>query len=301
MDYLNTIQTFAAHIQINSYEVHSSGWDNIGILINDDFLFRFPRSKEAYDRIKQDGVLLSLLQEPMKRIGINVPIYQFLRDSKGEIICCYYQAIMGDSLTNVILMSLPSHEQDIIAKQLASFLQTLHRMNYDGLGYHREHDKKWWHTHLKEVEENIYPILTKHEQSAVANFFAELIRTVDQEGVSASIIHGDLAHTHILYRDGLEGVIDFGDVCIGDPAYDFYRLYEDFGEGFARNVYRYYSEQHPFPQDQGFYYRIEKFYRYHATFHELLHRIEMSDEIQCKEQLVVLQARIAQWKEPGEE
>ncbi|HYF00659.1 MAG TPA: phosphotransferase, partial [Planctomycetota bacterium] len=46
------------------------------------------------------------------------------------------------------------------------------------------------------------------------------------------LLHRDVGPGHVLYdpRSGrVTGIIDFGDVALGDPARDFIFLYEDFG------------------------------------------------------------------------
>jgi len=49
------------------------------------------------------------------------------------------------------------------------------------------------------------------------------------------ILHADLSAEHILRHDGrISGILDWGDVSLGDPDYDFCYLYNDFGAAFVR-------------------------------------------------------------------
>jgi aminoglycoside 2''-phosphotransferase len=59
-------------------------------------------------------------------------------------------------------------------------------------------------------------------------------------------VHADLSADHIL-RVGVSatGIIDWGDVSIGDPDYDFNYLYEEFGEDFVREMATYYRHADP--------------------------------------------------------
>ncbi|UOY93334.1 aminoglycoside phosphotransferase family protein [Ectobacillus sp. JY-23] len=108
---------------------------------------------------------------------------------------------------------------------------------------------------------------------------------MQQRNVASCLIHGDLSYTHILYQDTISGIIDFGDACIGDPAYEFYRLYEDYGEEFVRLVYLYYKTNYPFPFDVTFYDQMQRYYRYHTVFHELLYAIQMRDKRNIKKRV----------------
>src|SRR6185503_3631143 len=60
------------------------------------------------------------------------------------------------------------------------------------------------------------------------------------------VLHADLSAEHVLW-DGqsVTGILDWGDVCLGDPDYDFSYLYQDFGEDFVREMAREYG--HPDP------------------------------------------------------
>ena len=59
------------------------------------------------------------------------------------------------------------------------------------------------------------------------------------------LVHGDLYNHHILVAPdaSLAGVIDFGDMGWGDPAWDLGTLMDDFGVGFVRAVLRECPEQ----------------------------------------------------------
>jgi aminoglycoside 2''-phosphotransferase len=41
------------------------------------------------------------------------------------------------------------------------------------------------------------------------------------------------------------GILDWGDVCLGDPDYDFGYLYEDLGEAFIREMAFHYGHADP--------------------------------------------------------
>jgi aminoglycoside 2''-phosphotransferase len=62
------------------------------------------------------------------------------------------------------------------------------------------------------------------------------------------LLHADVAPGHVLFdaRDGaLTGVIDFGDLALGDPARDFVYVYGDFGPAILDAVLRRYAPEAP--------------------------------------------------------
>ncbi|CAM4331777.1 hypothetical protein BAMA_10760 [Bacillus manliponensis] len=287
MNYIHTIQQYLPHLQIESFQVETRGWDNIGVIINNEWLFRFPRTEQSRKRIERDGKLLERLH---KELDICVPLYNLLHDQRGNVFGCYYKLIDGNFLTKELLHSL--EKQEVVAEQIATFMATLHRVDVAGLNYHREHDEAFWRDHFQNVGQSIFPLLTKHEQEYIHAYFSNIISLVQQQSTAKSIIHGDISYTHILYKNGLHGVIDFGDACIGDPAYDFYRLYADYGATFARLVYNYYKEQTPFPNDETFFERMDRYYQHHAVFHELLYNLKIGHKKGIHQNLQTLREKI---------
>ena len=60
-----------------------------------------------------------------------------------------------------------------------------------------------------------------------------------------ALVHGDLQAPHILWdseNQRINGIIDFGESGIGDPATDFADVLYQYGEGFLRRMVRHYPE-----------------------------------------------------------
>ncbi len=272
MDFRAKIVQHLPQLAITTYR-EVSGWDNVACIVNEQMVFRFPTTVENRLPIVAEGKLLARLQ-PM--LAIAVPQFQFLCED-GEAICSYYEMVKGEPLTPDLLHALPVGEQEQTAKAIAAFMTAMHQLTPDGDAFRREHDECYWQSHLDEVEEHIYPLLTAAERVRVAEFFQGLLEQVRRPDVAKAILHGDISPSHLLYdkeRHRLNGVIDFGDAAIGDPAYEFYRLYDEYGADFARKVYRYYPL---FAADSGFYTRMAQYYSKHPVFHELLYAIELQD------------------------
>ncbi len=49
---LQLIQHYAPEIQINSYRFDDTGWDNFAVIINAEWLFRFPRKEEYAKKLQ---------------------------------------------------------------------------------------------------------------------------------------------------------------------------------------------------------------------------------------------------------
>jgi aminoglycoside 2''-phosphotransferase len=69
-------------------------------------------------------------------------------------------------------------------------------------------------------------------------------------------LHGDLCADHILFdpkKRVITGIIDWGDSTIGDPAFDFLGIIDDYDKNFAQQVLTNYLG----PIDESFLIRAE--------------------------------------------
>ena len=84
------------------------------------------------------------------------------------------------------------------------------------------------------------------------------------------LLHGDFSPDHVLFdrrAEKITGIIDFGDVRIGDPTYDF-QWREDFGETFWHELLTRYRLE----IDEGFFRRLE-FYERRQPLGEILYGV----------------------------
>ncbi|WP_375137316.1 phosphotransferase [Cytobacillus oceanisediminis] len=87
------------------------------------------------------------------------------------------------------------------------------------------------------------------------------------------IIHGDLTTANILFNQekGLvNGIIDFTDAQIGDPAFDFAGLYWSFGPDFTKDVLSYYKAE----DKESIFKRVQSFYGLQPIFHNLIFAVK---------------------------
>ena len=90
-------------------------------------------------------------------------------------------------------------------------------------------------------------------------------------GFQPALIHRDLDDAHVLVdaeHGQITGVIDFGDVCVGDPALDFAGR-----EGAFR---AHMLQSYGLPLDETFGERPD-LYRRISPFHAMLYGLEMGD------------------------
>jgi aminoglycoside 2''-phosphotransferase len=91
------------------------------------------------------------------------------------------------------------------------------------------------------------------------------------------LLHADFSPDHIICNEEknvIAGIIDFGDIEIGDPDYDLMYLYEDYwGEEFIGELLKYY----PHRDTERLMRKLEFFSRCN-TIHDVLRGIRRKDD-----------------------
>lgn len=271
-------------LNIHSYVENNDGWDNIAIIINNDWLFRFPRKVEYAEKIPREKQLYDTLSSALTMKQLSVPHYHLLYDKQTDAIpiCSYYKRIAGTPFTPSDLQMLTAIERHFITKQIALFLTTLHNVPVHQAkewGFHIERPINYWYHIQKTLQHYASTILTDIEMEQLSQLFENFLEHITNKPVIQTVIHADFTHKHILFdatQKKLTGIIDIGDAHIDDPAFDFAGLYHDYGHAFTYEVYKRYTELTNF-NDSTLFERVTQFYQYSPLFHNLIHSFETND------------------------
>jgi aminoglycoside 2''-phosphotransferase len=151
-----------------------------------------------------------------------------------------HDQVVGEILTREDWEGMPPSSCEKAASDLANFLKTLHALPIEiGLecGLVQIDAAKMAHSLYQKAAETIDPFL----EPDVQRKFDQTLETWSSqpEVRRPALLHCDLGPGHVLYDPStfhLTGVIDFGDLVIGDPARDFIYIYEDFGPFILQEV-----------------------------------------------------------------
>jgi aminoglycoside phosphotransferase (APT) family kinase protein len=194
------------------------GWDNQLWRLGDDLAVRLPWATEGADELLLKEY--SLLPGIAPRLPLQVPVPQRLgqpseRFPRRWIVTTW---VAGDPADRV-----PATRGAEAAETLAAFLAALHQpAPYDApTGRQRRGGP------LADIGEGFAHFLTEAtargliaDPDAVRDVWHEALAAPDWTG-PALWLHGDLHPANLLTRDGnFCGVVDFGDMCAGDPACD---------------------------------------------------------------------------------
>jgi len=281
--YRTHIEQALPSITIHSYEQNDNGWDNVAIIINKEWLFRFPRNPQYAWRIPREKELCKRLSQSLQEV--EVPNYHVLYKNKSDLIpfCSYYKLIHGEPLTVKTIERLTVKERETVITQLATFLASLHTIPI-------EHAIKWefdiekpisyWREIQTKLHDYLAHTLTSLERKAFDCLFEDFFELMHASDFQKAMIHADFTHHHILFDEekrSIAGIIDFGDAQVGDPAFDFAGLYSDFGSKFTNDIYKQYCALTPH-HDSTFFRRVMQFYQYSPLLHNLVYSFETNNE-----------------------
>ncbi len=116
-----------------------------------------------------------------------------------------------------LIRGTPLVDED--ADGLRAFLESLHSLDVSTLPIQPVDWVESYRTQCIAFEELVFPLLDDELRSGARALFDEIDTLT---GFEPALVHSDLGPEHILVRDDrLAGVIDWGDVRIGDPALDY--------------------------------------------------------------------------------
>ncbi|MGQ4515360.1 phosphotransferase [Streptomyces sp. DW26H14] len=193
------------------------GWDNQVWRLGDDLAVRLPWATERADALlRTEHAWLPLLAP---RLPLRIPVPQRLGEPSARFPRPWLVTtwVPGEPADRA-----PATRGADAADALAAFLTALHRPAPDGVP-----DGRGRVGALSEAAESFIQGLTSAAERGLISD-PDAVRAVWEDAVAAPDwagprlwLHGDLHPANILTATGTFcGVIDFGDLCAGDPAVD---------------------------------------------------------------------------------
>lgn len=199
------------------------GWDNTAFIVNEDLIFRFPRREFALPLLETEWSFLPKLA-PQLPVPIPVPKWKGDPTSRFPWPFIGYQMLPGFT---ACYANLSEQERAALAKPIACFLKILHAIPGSSIAHcHIPNDNKA-RIDGAQLTQKIRKNLDEISLLGLLPNQQELENAIEKSQhfrnpISSTIVHGDFYVRHILLneRHQLAGVIDWGDVHLGDPAID---------------------------------------------------------------------------------
>lgn len=274
---LTIIKKSIPQLEINEVQKNNNGWDNDILIINNEIVFRFPKSEQLLTKVLDEMQILDhlALKEPIIKIPKYEPVY-----SDNRLIGVKYDFLNGQSLSEITDCQL--NEKPENAKLIGDFLTKLHSIdcsNMNDTTLETIHTLYYWESLYTSVKQEVFPFLNTYQQNEISEVFNSFINNYSTLSYKKTLIHGDLTASNIIYNKTLnriEGIIDFTDAQFGDPAFDFAGLYWTFGPDFTNEVLSFYSSSE---SSDSIFKRVSSFYGLQPVFHELLYALKNEQKI----------------------
>jgi aminoglycoside phosphotransferase (APT) family kinase protein len=202
----------------------ATGWDNTVFLVGGEWVFRFPRRRIAVAGVEREIAVLPVLAA---RLPLPVPVPCFAGEPGEDFPWPFWGArrIPGRELADV---RPPDGRRSALAAEAGAFLRALHDP-----AVAREAGEGLPLDPMGRADPAVRAERTFGRLDALAALGAWERDPAVEEFLSAALgweapagppvlVHGDLHVRHLLLdaADRVAGVIDWGDVCMADPAVD---------------------------------------------------------------------------------
>ncbi len=226
-------------LTIDSLEYLSEGWDSVACLVNHNLIFRFPKRPYVAHKLVVEA---RLLPELAGRLPLSIPHFIYLASNPKTAksfpyIFVGYEMLKGISEEDwspelekaewwkppvgeflTALHAFPIARARELGVRDMSLTEALSGDLVDGLSW-----RETLQAYFLLAREKAFPLLSLTPQVMVSNNFETFLADDHHFDFEPVVLHADLSEDHILIdleQQKIGGIIDFGDVAIGDPALD---------------------------------------------------------------------------------
>lgn len=263
------------NISTDRIQIFDDGWDYVVFVIDGRKAVRFPRRPDYAEKLP---VEVAFLNHFSSQSPISVPRLTLHTYKQTSLPYVTYDFIPGIQFKKIVSDTFSKEELCRVARQIGGFLDKLHSLSIGkakDLGVKQVESLKTWRDRLEKIKRSVFPQIPHAERSWAISIFNNFFETLKANPMPLTVIHSDIMPEHIIVNPEthyLSGIIDFGDIEIGDPAYDFAFLAK-YGKDFLNWTYETYGQ----PKDPAFEIR-RQFYLDRLALTNLEHSIEQNDK-----------------------
>jgi aminoglycoside phosphotransferase (APT) family kinase protein len=198
---------------IASFEPVGDGWTCDTYDIDGTWIVQLPRDVHADIDLRRQ---IEMLPEIAAEVSAAVPEPELV---SLDPVVMGYRKLEGVSLSQ-------ADDDGVWPERLGRFLYDLHMVPPEYLGLRARGSavmREERRTELATMRERVFPLLSSEERGAFGDRFDAYLGDDDLWRFATCVTHNDLGSEHILVSPtgDLAGVIDWEEVGIGDPVWDF--------------------------------------------------------------------------------
>jgi aminoglycoside phosphotransferase (APT) family kinase protein len=216
------------------------GWDNTAYLVSGEWVFRFPRRAIAVDLIRVEAAILPVIA-PLLPLAIPVPCYVGEPEDRFPWPFAGYRMIAGQTACTA---NLDEGQRLRAALPLAHFLRALHSVPRTNVEKSGAGPDTLGRLDVSKRRQQISDRLRQAQAKGLVGDVEPWLERAcdvpeDWTPSGSTLVHGDFYVRHLLVdAAGIPtGVIDWGDVHLGDRAVDL-SIAHSFLPPAARDMFR---------------------------------------------------------------
>ncbi|MEK7644726.1 MAG: aminoglycoside phosphotransferase family protein [Patescibacteria group bacterium] len=231
-----SINEYFPNIKTENIVPLGEGTHSWTFLVNDEYVFRFAQTPVAAENLKREMVMLPILKE---YVTLPIPDFEYVAlDMKG-LGFSGYKCIQGGGFSRRVIASLTSEELAGVQADLKEFFDEVHSIPIElalEAGVRDVDSRKRVERVRKKALPAIADLFTQDEvryfEKVVDDFLADERNFIYEK----TFLHGDVNRSNLRFDETkrrVSGVIDWGEMQIGDPLFDLVRPYFWLGKEFV--------------------------------------------------------------------
>jgi aminoglycoside 2''-phosphotransferase len=234
------------------FEVHSAtklgeGWMSEVFEINQEWAFRFAKNRKGSQDLEKE---IRFLPHVQAAISFNIPDFKYIGKQDNNFYFVAYKMLPGVLLEEDSILTLGENEKQRLMVSLAKFMTEVQSISINlaqSKGVPVINLETVFSELYEEVIEKVFPLLDEDTRKYISIRFDTYLNHKGYHAYTPKLIHGDLSPDHFLIDSktkNLSGIIDFGDMAICDPDYEYLYILEDCGKSFTCDLLRERGHEH---------------------------------------------------------
>ncbi|GAA0552837.1 phosphotransferase family protein [Actinomadura livida] len=222
-----------------------TGYESVALLLDaeqgaagESYVLRFPRNEDGAEGIAREA---RLLPELAGTLDLPIPRFAFTAPNPlGPGSFCCYPAVPGESLDEDDWHDRGLLDEPGPVRQIADVIEAIHAFPVERareLGVPEADLRADYTEELDLVRTEVAPLLAPEEGRELVAAYERYLADDGNFADPPALTHADFSLDHLLITGTrITGLIDFGDVRIGDPDYDLCYLWPETNRSFIRRL-----------------------------------------------------------------
>lgn len=220
VDYCKLLQHVFPNLTIQNTKWIDLGDHSLAVIVNEEWIFRFPRQNIFYEEYRREKVILEQIRKT-----VTTPVPEIALFETKNILFSKHKLLPGEQYSSVS-SKLSDITKEKLAEKLAQFLTELHAISPKDIPLDWKEDTPDWVEEVLVQKALLFPLLTRAQQTKFEKVLTDFeVEKKESQKELFVLCHNDLNENNFLIHENhLSGVIDFGNATIRPFSVEFASL-----------------------------------------------------------------------------